>query len=325
MDSSQSPPLNDQRHKDDVVPIVTKEGSTAEEAQFGGPARNSDRLVSMTEPPIGVDIAAELTAPPPDAGPQPAAVATSPKLIKHLEALARDFAVRQNGVRDSSDQCIETVQEGSSFSAGLRAVEPPTDKALIGRRTFFIAASFFMAALIGVGATFAWQFHSVSINKPPNALDVAVEQSGSTAAGQVSAENAALQQPAPVTQIAPAPSATATSPELVQQLEVVKRDLAVVRRSVEELAAKQEQFEQLAAAQRQLAAQQEQMAQTIAKLQVIEQNIRRKMSPPPVSRAVPTTPRRNALRDEAPREPAAQLSPAPPPEPALRPPLPVPR
>ena len=75
-----SSPLNDQRHKDDVVPIVTKEGSTAEEAQFGGPALNSDRLVSMTEPPIGVDIAAELTAPPPDAGPQPAAVAPSPEV-----------------------------------------------------------------------------------------------------------------------------------------------------------------------------------------------------------------------------------------------------
>lgn len=321
MDSSQSPPLNDQRHKDDVIPIVTKEGSTAEEAQFGGPARNSDRLVSMTEPPIGVDIAVELTAPPPDAAPQPAAVATSPKLFKQLEALARDFAVRQNGVRNSSDQYIDTVQEGSSF--GLRTVEPPIDKPLIGRRTFFTAASFFMAALIGVGATFAWQFHSVSINKPPKVLDVAVEQSGSTAAGQVSAENAALQQLAPATQITPAPSATATSPELVQQLEVVKRDLAVVRRRVEELAAKQEEFEQLAAAQRQLAAQQEQMAQTIAKLQAMEQNIRRKMSPPPVSRAVPTTPRRNARRDDAPSEPAAQLSPHP--EPQLRPPLPVPR
>ena len=323
MDSSQSPPLNDQRHKDDVIPIVTKEGSTAEEAQFGGAARNSDRLVSMTEPPIGVDIAAELAAPPPDAGPQPAAVATSPKLFKQLEALAGDFAVRQNGVRNSSDQYIETVQEGSSF--GIWAVEPPIDKPLISRRTFFTAASFFMAALIGVGATFAWQFHSVSINKPPKVLDIAVEQSGSTADGQVSAENASLQQPAPVIQIAPAPSATATSPELVQQLEVVKRDLAVVWRSVEKLAAKQEEFEQLAAAQRQLAAQQEQMAQTIAKLQAIEQNIRRKMSPPPVSRAVPATPRRNALRDDArSTEPAAQLSPAPP-EPALRPPLPVPR
>ena len=168
-------------------------------------------------------------------------------------------------------------------------------------------------------------FTCVSISKPPNALDIAVEQSGSTAAGQVSAENAAaLPQSAPVTQTAPAPSATATSPELVQQLEVVKRDLAVVRRSVEELAAKQEQFEQLAAAQTQLAAQQEQMAQTIAKLQVIEQNTRRKISPPPVSRAV-TTPRRNVLRDDAPPESAAQLSPAPHPEPAPRPPLPVPQ
>ena len=64
MDSSQSLRPNGQRHKDDVVPIVTKEGSTAEEAQFGGPTRNPDGLISTTEPPIGVDVTAELTAPP---------------------------------------------------------------------------------------------------------------------------------------------------------------------------------------------------------------------------------------------------------------------
>jgi hypothetical protein len=40
---------------------------------------------------------------------------------------------------------------------------------------------------------------------------------------------------------APAPAAAATSPESVQQLEVIARDLAVVRRSVEQLTDKQEQ------------------------------------------------------------------------------------
>ena len=45
---------------------------------------------------------------------------------------------------------------------------------------------------------------------------------------------------APVTQTAPAPTAPATSPELVQQLEAMARHLAVLRRSVEEFAAKQE-------------------------------------------------------------------------------------
>lgn len=330
MGSSQGPPLKHQRHKDDLV--IAKEGSTAGETKFGGPAHNSDRLVSMTELPIGIDDTAELTAPPPDRG--PAAVATSPELISQLEALARDFAVRQNNGRESSEQCIETVEGGSVFSARLQVAGPPVGvsprlhgsennllpraKRLIGGRTTLIAGSFFMAVLIGVGATLAWHFH-----KPLNALDIAVEQSGSAASGPQSARNVVLQQPAPVTETAPVQSSTAVSPQLVEQLEVVKQDLAVVRRSIEELTAKQEQFEQLATTQRQFAARQEQMAQAIAKLQVIEQSNRQKMSPSRIYRAAPTASRRNPPRD-APAEPAEQLPPAPHPEPP-RPPLPVPQ
>jgi septal ring factor EnvC (AmiA/AmiB activator) len=80
------------------------------------------------------------------------------------------------------------------------------------------------------------------------------------------------------------------SSELVQQLEDMARDLVVLRRRVEELAAKQEH---LVNAQGQLAARQEQMAQNIAKPQPVKRNVNQKMSPP----------RRNAFP-----EPAAQAS-----------------
>jgi hypothetical protein len=97
--------------------------------------------------------------------------------------------------------------------------------------------------------------------------------------------------------------AAATAPLaswVVQQFEGMARDLAVLRRSVEELAAKQEQ---LAAAQEQLAARQEQMAQNIAKPQAVKPNIKHKMSSPP---------RRNASS-----EPAAQALPLPHPRPPM--------
>jgi hypothetical protein len=223
---------------------------------------------------------------------------------------------------------------GSNRSGGLREVEPsirmsPRDKLAsespsIGRQTVFTLAGFyFMAALISVGATFAWQSKSIS----PNEVDVAAEQSGSRPpGGQVSVEDAVLPQSVPVTQTAPQPAGAATSPEFVQQLTAMARDLAVVRHGVEQLAAKQEQLaagqqhleqlaakqeqlaagqqhleqlaanqeqlaavrqqlEQLAATQERLAAKQEQTAQNIGKTPVVEQNIT--MAPVPPRRNAP--------------------------------------
>jgi hypothetical protein len=178
-------------------------------------------------------------------------------------------------------------------------------KLLIGRRTSLTLASFFVAALIGVAATFVWQSQRVSIAKSPHQFPVA-EKLGFTPVGQLSLQDAPP-QPAPATQTAPAATAPATSPELVQQLEAMARDLTVLQRSVEEFAAKQEH---LAAAQEQLAAKQEQMAQDIAKPQAVKRNIKHKMSSPP---------RRNA-----PPEPGAQALSVPRPAPNSRPPLPVP-
>jgi septal ring factor EnvC (AmiA/AmiB activator) len=86
----------------------------------------------------------------------------------------------------------------------------------------------------------------------------------------------------------------------MQQIEDMARDLVVLRRRVEELAAKQEH---LVDTQEQLAAKQEQMAQNIAKPQPVKRNINNKMSSPP---------RRNGLP-----EPAAQASFLPRPRPPL--------
>jgi hypothetical protein len=89
---------------------------------------------------------------------------------------------------------------------------------------------------------------------------------------------------------------------LVQQIEPITRDLTIVRRSLEQIAAKQEQ-----------------MAQNIATLQAAEQDIRQKMSSPPQSRPAP--PRKPP--EAAAQSSAVQSSSVPPPPPPARPPLPL--
>ena len=102
----------------------------------------------------------------------------------------------------------------------------------------------------------------------------------------------AAPQSTPVTQTAPALAAAAISPELVR-LEVA-RDLAVIRNSLEQLAAKQEQ-----------------MAQKIATLQAAEQEIIQERSSPALSGPVSHPPRKKARR-VAPGKLAAQSSSVPP-------------
>ena len=103
----------------------------------------------------------------------------------------------------------------------------------------------------------------------------------------------AAPQSTPIIQTVPALAAAAISPELVR-LEVA-RDLAVIRNSVEQLAAKQEQ-----------------MAQNIATLQAAEQDIIQERSSPSLSGPVSLPPRKKARRVE-PRKLAAQSSSVPPP------------
>lgn len=130
MDSSQSPSPNDQRRF-----------STAE------------RIIRLNP--------GDLSAPSPDAAPQPAPVhpttlvpsEKSLELMRQLETLAHEVAVVSR--RDSSDQSIK-VQDGSNLSAGLQLVEPSIRVPLhdhlasyrpsIGRRTPAALANFFITA-----------------------------------------------------------------------------------------------------------------------------------------------------------------------------------
>ena len=96
------------------------------------------------------------------------------------------------------------------------------------------------------------------------------------------------------------PVVATTSPDPMQQLEPLALNLDNVRRSVEQLAAKQEQ-----------------MAQNIAALQAVEEDIRQKMSSTPPSPA----PQAASIPQAKPPQPRAQPSAVPSPSvPRLPPP-----
>jgi TolA-binding protein len=113
----------------------------------------------------------------------------------------------------------------------------------------------------------------------------------------------AAPQSTPVTETAPALAAAAISPELVR-LEVA-RDLAVMRNSIEQLAAKQEQMAQNIAT---LQAAEQDIIQNIATLQAAEKDIIQTRSSPPLSGPVSPPPRKKARR-VAPRELVSSVSP----------------
>lgn len=116
-----------------------------------------------------------------------------------------------------------------------------------GSRVFRTLTRFLIAVLIGVGGTLAWQSHS-------DAAREMVVSRVPTLAWLLSVST--TKSPAPAVIV----------PDPVQQLQPLASNLDVVRRSVDQLAAKQEQ-----------------MVQNIAALQSVEEDIRQKMSSPPPS------------------------------------------
>ena len=139
----------------------------------------------------------------------------------------------------------------SNQPIGIRptsSIQPvASDRPSIGGRLFRTLTWFFIAVLIGIGSTLAWQSHGDA------ARDMVVARAPTLAwLLSVSATKS--------------PAVAAISPGPVQQLEPLASNLDVVRRSVEQLAAKQEQ-----------------MAQNIAALQAVDEDIRQKMSFPPAS------------------------------------------
>ena len=225
----------DQRHESDFFSLVPKDWPRAELVRA---PMASSQSSTLNDPHHESDVVSLVLQRP-----------TTEEV--RSDGLARDPGER----RHSSDQRIGMAREAPGISAGPQ-VEPSIhvspddqigrDRLPIGSRTFRSLARFFIAALIGVGATFAWRSY------------------GDEAKEMIRTWASPLSQllSASTTKSPPAP-ASVTSPGVVQQLEAMTRDLADVRNSVEQFAAKQEQTNH-----------------DIATLQAAEQDVKQKMSSP---------------------------------------------
>jgi hypothetical protein len=140
-----------------------------------------------------------------------------------------------------------------------------------GRRIFRTLTRFFIAVLIGVGGTLAWQSNGDA------AREMMVARAP-TLAWLLSVSTTK------------SPAVAATAPDPVRQLEPLASNLDVVRRSVEQLAARQDQ-----------------MAQNIATLQAVEEDIRQKISSTPPSPSQQAAP----IPQPKPPQPRAQSSAVP--------------
>src|SRR6266568_4056243 len=164
--------------------------------------------------------------------------------------------------------------------SGLKDDHIASDRPSIGRRIFRTLTRFFIAVLIGIGATLAWQSH------------------GDAARDMVVARAPLLGWLLSVS-TTKSPAVAATAPDPVQQLEPLASNLDVVRRSVEQLAAKQEQ-----------------MAQNLATLQAVQEDIRQKVSSPPPSPSQQAA----SIPQYKPPQPRVQSSSVPRPPPPAGPP-----
>jgi hypothetical protein len=183
-----------------------------------------------------------------------------------------------------SDQRIRPMRPPihPARSFGRAAIERPS----IGKRILRTVIRFSVAVLIGIGGTLAWQAY------------------GDEAKEMLVTRAPALGWWLSVSRTKPATAAAATSPDLSQQLAPLALNLDAVRRSVEQLAAKQEQ-----------------LTQNVATLRAVEQDIRERISAPPPQQAA-SSPQPKPPQPRAP-SPAAQASTAsasaPPPRPSRSP------
>jgi TolA-binding protein len=167
--------------------------------------------------------------------------------------------------------------------------KPKIKKSSAGRRMVRSLARFFIAVLIGVGATLAWQSY------------------GDEAKEIVRARAPSLSWLLPPTGKSPLEAqasvpAVVTSAELAQQLRPVALGLATMRQDVD----------QLAATIKQLSAKQEKMAQDISILPAIEQDIREKLASPAQPRtAAPRKPAQQSATQPSSVSPEAPVSGAP--------------
>ena len=171
-----------------------------------------------------------------------------------LTAEGISSGVREHNLHPRSDQRTGMwPNKPSIHPSSLRDSQVASHRPSVGRRILRTLTQFFIAVLIGVGATLAWQSH------------------GDAAREMLQAWSPTLAWLLPVSTTRSAVVA-ATSPDPVQQLGPLAFNLDFVRRSVEQIAAKQEEI-----------------AQSIATLQAVEEDIRQKASltPAPAPQAAP--------------------------------------
>jgi len=139
--------------------------------------------------------------------------------------------------------------------------QSPVKRPSVAGRVVRAVSRFFVAILIGVALTLAWQYHGDEVN--------AAVTSWAPSLAWLLPEQSPKQ-----------PAEAAISSEVAQQIKLIAVDLAIVRRNIGQLAANQDQF----------AARQDQMKQNIATLQQIEQDARQQaVSPPPAKTVRPAT------------------------------------
>jgi len=188
---------------------------------------------------------------------------------------------------DGSDQRVRQIRP-SIHSA--RPVSPKHDwvesnRPSIGKRIVRTLTRFSVAVLIGIGGTLAWQAYG------DEAREMAVTR----------APSLGWWLSAPRTK--PTTAAAATSPDLAQQLAPLALNLDAMRRSVEQLAARQEQ-----------------LAQNVAALQAVGQDIRERVSAPPQQAASSPQPKPSQPRAPSSAVQSSSTS-APPPRPSSGSPL----
>jgi hypothetical protein len=176
----------------------------------------------------------------------------------HAQYHERDVDVSDPGERTSSDR-VRWRRPGTIHRSGFENDPFAGNRPSTPRRIFRAFARFFLAVLIGVGATLGWQSY------------------GDEAKEIVRAWGPSLGWLLPVSITKPAP---VTSGEVQEHLKPMALDIAVLRRSVEQFAANLDQ----------LARKEEQMAQNIATMQAAEQQLVLKVSSPAPSKPVHVPP-----------------------------------
>jgi hypothetical protein len=176
----------------------------------------------------------------------------------------RDVEATDLDAERASSNRVYRLRPGKPYRpSGSKSPQFRSDRPSVSKRLTRRVARFFLAIFLGVGGTLAWQH-------------------GDEVAEFVRTWIPSLGWLLPVsTTKAPAPAVTST--ELQQQLKPMAIDLALVRRSIEQLTANQDQ----------LARMQGQTTQAIATLQAAEQDISQKILAlaPPAPKAVRVSPK----------------------------------